>query len=64
MANYFHGTPNVENFFSFWLKNLPGGPLPSADTSAEACVGRTLPSTRSGQALSDALTWTFLDLKR
>jgi hypothetical protein len=38
MANYFHGTPNVENLFSFWLKIFRSEALPGADMSADPLV--------------------------
>jgi len=38
MANYFLGTPNVENLFSFWLKIFRKEALPGADMSADPLV--------------------------
>jgi len=38
MANYFLGTPNVENLFSFWLKIFRSEALPGADMSADPLV--------------------------
>ena len=38
MANYFLGTPNVENLFSFWLKIFRSEALPGADMSADPVV--------------------------
>ena len=52
MANYFLGTPNVENLFSFWLKIFRSEALPDADMPADPLVW-------VGHSCPTPLTWTF-----